>query len=163
MIGNSDSFHVALIIETSKVYGREILKGISRYQRLHTPWSVFISERGQDDPDPPWLKTWKGDGILTRSVDLALCRKAAARGIKVVSLRHLETKPAFPSLFPDQEVIATRIAEHLIACGFEKFAYIGVPGDKGWERLRRTTFLKVLEERGFPGVAVRPRVAPPNL
>ena len=37
--------HVALIIETSKVYGREILLGISHYHKIHGPWSVFTRER----------------------------------------------------------------------------------------------------------------------
>ena len=40
--------HVALIVETSKVYGREILLGISRYMALHGPWSIFTQERGQE-------------------------------------------------------------------------------------------------------------------
>jgi LacI family transcriptional regulator len=33
---------VALIIETSVVYGRRILAGIGRYLRSHHRWSVFI-------------------------------------------------------------------------------------------------------------------------
>lgn len=158
-----DPFHVALFIETSKIYGRELLKGIAHYQRLHTPWSIFIGERGQDDPDPPWLAKWKGDGIITRSLDMKGHRRARDRGIKVVSLRHLLDKAEFPTLFPDQVQIATRIAGHLIACGFENFAYVGVAGEKGWEQLRRNTFLRVLRERGQPGVTIRPRLADPRL
>src|SRR3954449_9131645 len=93
---------VALIVETSKVSGREILLGISRYMNLHGPWSIFTNERGQDDEDPPWLAQWKGDGIITRSLDFSLCRRAHKHGIPVVSLRHLHEKPEFPTVFPDQ-------------------------------------------------------------
>jgi LacI family transcriptional regulator len=143
---------VALIIETSKVYGRELLLGISKYNRLHGPWSIYLTERGQDDPDPEWLSTWKGDGIITRARDPSSCHAARERGIAVVSLRHLLEKPEFPALFPDQHLIAVRVAEHLLERGFRNFAYIGVPGEKGWERLRRQSFTKLVRQRGAVSV-----------
>jgi LacI family transcriptional regulator len=155
--------HVALIIETSKIYGREILMGIGQYLRLRQPWSIFTAERGQDDPEPAWLKTWKGDGIITRSLDMRLCRAAAARGIPVVSLRHLVEKPEFPSLFPDQGLIASRIVEHFFERGFRNFAYVGVAGNKGWERQRRASFIRILGERGCVNLAIRPLLAEPGL
>lgn len=151
--------HVALIIETSKIYGREILRGISSYQRLHGTWSVFATERGQDDPDPAWLSDWRGDGIITRSVDLQGCRAARARGIAVVSLRHLLDRPDFPTLFPDQHLIADRVAGHFFERGFRHYGYVGVPGEKGWEKLRRESFVRILHERGISSIAVRPALA----
>src|SRR5439155_1505622 len=132
--------HVALIIETSKFYGREILLGIGRYLELHEPWSIFTHERGQNDPDPPWLARWKGDGIITRSLDFALCRRALQHGIPVVSLRHLLEPPEFPTVFPDQQLIGERVAEHLITRGIRHFGYCGVAGNKLWERRRFAAF-----------------------
>jgi LacI family transcriptional regulator len=147
--------HVALTIETSKVYGRELLLGISKYVRLHGPWSIYLSERGQNDPDPAWLATWKGDGIITRSLDMRQCRLARSRGVAVVSLRHLLARPEFPTLFPDQNLIATRIAEHFFERGFRNFAYVGVPGNKGWELLRRESFIAAVHRRGFSNITIR--------
>lgn len=155
--------HVALIIETSKIYGREILRGISRYVRLHGPWSIYASERGQDDPDPPWLARWRGDGIITRSLDLAWCRMAQKRGIPVVCLRHLADKPMFPAIFPDQEKIASRIVAHFHERGFRSFGYIGVAGNKNWERLRRQAFVRLLEERDHSPIHILPCPAKPGL
>jgi LacI family transcriptional regulator len=140
--------HVALIIETSKVYGREILHGIRRYLSVHGRWSIFTHERGQDDPDPPWLARWKGHGIITRSLDMALCRRAKKRGIPVVSLRHLVNRPDFPTLFPDQRLIGERVAAHFITRGFRHFGYCGVPGNKQWERRRHAAFCRAVEARG---------------
>jgi LacI family transcriptional regulator len=153
---SSNLRHVALLVETSKYYGREILLGISRYVRLYGPWSLFASERGQDDADPPWLANWQGDGIITRSLSSKGAIAARDRGIPVVSLRHLIDKPHFPSIFPDQRVIASRIVDHFWERGFRNFAYIGVRGDKGWERLRRRAFVGMVEERGCSSVTVRP-------
>ncbi|MFN0125910.1 MAG: XylR family transcriptional regulator [Verrucomicrobiales bacterium] len=139
---------VALIVETSKVYGREILLGISRYLALHGPWSIFAQERGQDDDDPPWLARWKGDGIITRSRDFILCRRAHRHGIPVVSVRHLFEQPEFPTVFPDQKLIGERIANHFITRGFRHFGYCGVPGDKLWERRRHAAFTRLVEAAG---------------
>ncbi len=132
--------HVALIVETSKVYGREILLGISRYLSIHGPWSIFAQERGQDEDDPGWLAKWKGDGIITRSLDQSLCAKAGKRGIPVVSLRHLLANPRFPTIFPDQKLIAERIGQHFLVRGFRHFGYCGVAGGKRWERERFAAF-----------------------
>jgi LacI family transcriptional regulator len=151
--------HVALTVETSKGYGRELLRGISKYVRLHGPWSIYMTERGQDEPDPAWLARWKGDGIITRSFDMKLCRAARDRGIAVVSLRHLLPNPEFPTFFPDQHLIAERIAGHFFERGLRNFAYVGVPGDRGWERLRRESFIKVIHQRGFSNIVIRPALA----
>ncbi len=147
--------HVALIVETSKFYGRELLLGISNYARLHAFWSIFATERGQDDPDPAWIQNWNGDGIITRSCDQKLSLEARDRGISVVSLRHLHKKPEFPSFFPDQTAIATRVAEHFFERGFRNFGYLSVSGDKGWELLRRQTFTEIVQKHGFASIAVR--------
>lgn len=140
--------HVALIVETSKVYGREILLGVSRFLSLHGPWSIFTQERGQNDPDPSWLADWQGDGIITRSADFTLCRKARERGIPVVSVRHLFDHPEFPTVFPDQELIGKRVANHFLARGFKHFGYCGVAGFKQWERRRHAAFIRVVEDNG---------------
>ena len=147
--------HVALIIETSKFYGRELLLGISNYARVNGPWSMFASERGQDDPDPRWLESWAGDGILTRSYDLKLCQRARDRGIPVVSLRHLVEKPLFPSFFPSQTTIAHRVAQHFFERGLRNFGYLAVSGDKGWEQQRKKAFAETVLNHGFSNIAVR--------
>lgn len=148
--------HVALIIETSKVYGRELLLGIANYTRHHGPWSIFSMERGQNDPDPPWIQRWKGQGIISRSPDNTACIKAAQRSIPVVSLRHLYERPQFPTLFPDQHVIGRRIAEHLLQRGFSNFGYCGVDDNKRWEQLRREAFTKAVGEHGYYVACYKP-------
>lgn len=155
--------HVALIIETSKIYGREILRGISNYQRLHGTWSIFTSERGEDDPDPAWLPSWQGDGIITRSFDMQGCRDAAARGIPVVSLRHVLEKPDFPSLFPDSHLIVQRIVDHFFERGFRNYGYVGLGGNRGWERERRESFLSILHQYGVSSITMRPLLAEAGL
>ena len=144
----NDPPHVALIIETSKIYGREILLGIARYMRLHGAWSIFTTERGQDDEDPSWLANWEGDGIITRSLDMRICRAARDRGIPVVSLRHLVDKPTLPTLMPDQRLIANRIAEHFLERRYRHFAWAPMTDD-ALNAERCAGFSKWLDRAGF--------------
>ena len=71
--------HVALIVETSTAYGRAILSGISQYVREHGPWTVYIEQRSLQDPAPPWLERWDGDGIIARASTPQECSQAARR------------------------------------------------------------------------------------
>ena len=147
---------VVLNIETSKAYGREILLGISRYLSLNGPWTAFSTERGQNDPDPQWLGSWRGDGIITRSLDFTLCRQAHERGIPVVSVRHLFDEPEFPTVFPDQQVLTQRVVTHFATRGFRHFGYCGVGGEKLWERRRFAAFTAAVEATGGLWYEYRP-------
>lgn len=57
---------VALIVETSIHYGREVLHGITRYIRSHEAWSVFLEQRELWTAPPQWLERWRGDGVICR-------------------------------------------------------------------------------------------------
>ncbi len=41
---------VALLIETARGYGRDLLRGIVRYARLHGPWGCYVTLHA---PTPP--------------------------------------------------------------------------------------------------------------
>src|ERR671914_793790 len=58
--------HIALLIETSREYGRGLLRGVSRYHQEHGPWSIYFEPHGLNEPPPSWLKNWRGDGIIAR-------------------------------------------------------------------------------------------------
>src|ERR1039458_256633 len=57
---------VALLIETSRTYGRGIIRGIARYAHVHGPWSFFTEERELHSGIPDRLQSWNVDGIIAR-------------------------------------------------------------------------------------------------
>jgi LacI family transcriptional regulator len=61
--------HVALLVETSREYGRNLLRGITRYHRECPRWSIFFQPNGLGEPPPAWLRTWRGDGIIPGTAD----------------------------------------------------------------------------------------------
>ena len=52
---------VALLIETSRSYGRDLLVGIARYVRAHPHWDIEFGESNPYDKLPRWFQLWEGD------------------------------------------------------------------------------------------------------
>src|SRR5207302_5959042 len=65
---------VALLIESSRAYGRGTLSGVAKYIREHGQWSIFLQEHSMCDDVPAWLENWQGDGIITRMENQAMAR-----------------------------------------------------------------------------------------
>ena len=78
---------VALLIESSRAYGRDLLRGIARYAREHGAWSIIYQERKLEDPAPPWLRRWEIDGIIARMETRALAQAILACKVPAVDVR----------------------------------------------------------------------------
>lgn len=140
--------HVALLIETSKSFGREILLGIGRYSRIQGPWSIFVDEFGPGSKLPGWLKTWKGDGIIMRARNRKMAKSVAELGVPIV-----DTLQPWPTLeiggvFTDDEMIGRLAADHLLERRLRDFAFVGVEGAQ-WSRSRRDGFVSTIKRAGF--------------
>ena len=131
MTQNDARPHVALIVETSVIYGREILRGISRYIASHGRWSVFLDERELDAPPPEWILDWKGDGVICRSTTPELAAGMRAKGLNVVDLNDRHGYLGLPRVASDMEAIGQLAADHLLKRGFARIAYCGFAG-KAW-------------------------------
>ena len=119
--------HVAILIETSRAYGRGLIRGIARYNAEQGQWSTYFQPQGLGDPPPPWLAKWHGDGIIARIDNRRLAGAVAQSGRPVVNLRGTLTDVSFPFIGSDNEAIARMGAEHLLERGFRQFAFCGFP------------------------------------
>ena len=57
---------MALLIETSNAYARELLHGIQTYARENRHWALHLTEQGRGEAPPAWLRSWRGDGLIAR-------------------------------------------------------------------------------------------------
>ena len=119
--------HVAILVETARAYGRGVIRGIARYNRRWGQWSVYFHPQGLGDPPPPWLRNWKGDGIIARIDNEATARVVAAVGVPVVNLRSTLPHLAFPFIGADNQAVARLAADHLLERGFRHFGVCGYP------------------------------------
>ncbi|MDY0167342.1 MAG: DNA-binding transcriptional regulator [Thermoguttaceae bacterium] len=141
---------VALLIETSREYGRGLLRGIAWYLRRHGPWSVYFHPMGLDDPPPPWLKTWQGDGILARINNDRMARAVLASGLPAVDLRGALTGLELPHIGPDNRMVVGHALDHLIDRGFRHFAFYGAPaGQFRFLDLRRALFQDLVAQSSY--------------
>ncbi len=120
--------HVALLVEWSRAYGRGVLRGVSRYVQAHGRWKVYHTERRLWDVAPPWLRRWKGDGIIARIENPRLAAQVQRLKVPWVDLFDRGGASPMPVVMTDDRAIARLVAEHLIDCALKHFAYCGLPG-----------------------------------
>lgn len=113
---------VAVLVDTSRSYGRDIVRGIRRFAAEHGPWSLYLEPRDLRSGFPDWLVRWPGDGILARTVDPQLLRRLKATRLPVVELRTTVLKHPFPFVGMDNRMVGIRVAEHFLSRGFRSFA-----------------------------------------
>jgi LacI family transcriptional regulator len=139
---------VAILVDTSRSYGRDIVRGIRRYVAEHGPWSLYLEPRDLRSSFPEWLKNWHGDGILSRTVDETMIRQLKATKLPVVELRTSMLKHPFPFVGIDNSVIGSRVAAHFRTLGFQHFACVQDASENFFLE-RRDTFIQAVNDAGF--------------
>lgn len=143
--------HVALLIETSREYGRGLLRGVSMYHRENGPWSIYFEPHGLGEPPPQWLEKWRGDGILARIDDRRMANALLKTSVPVVDLRGALEDLPFPFVGLDNRPIAEMGLKHLESCGLRSFAFCGTPlGENPNQDRRCRYFVELVEAKGKP-------------
>ena len=139
---------VALLIETSNAYARELLHGIRSWLREHGSWTLWLAEAGRGADPPAWIRDWRGDGIIARIETPGVARVVAATGLPAVDVSAARLLPDLPWLETDDRAIAHMAAEHLRERGFRHFGYCG-DARFNWSRWRGDAFAMHLARHGF--------------
>ena len=125
---------IALLIESSRAYGRGLLHGIAQYARVHGHWAIYQQERALDDPAPQWIESWRGDGVIARFENPRLISAVRKLKIPAVDVRGLHDLPDIPLVETDDRQIVHLAIDHLRERGFERIAYCGFAGANYSER-----------------------------
>lgn len=143
-------FKVALLIETSNRYGRDLLYGVRDWvQKSGEKWSIRFTEQARRASLPGWLADWQGDGIIAR-VDSAPAAAGLRRTkIPVVDVSADRPSSEFPRVSIDNAAVARLAVAHLKDRGLRHFAFIG---DKRflWARERADEFRRLMTTEGKP-------------
>lgn len=153
--------HVLLLVETSRAYGRGVVEGIAQYALENGPWSIQFEDRGLDSLPPTWLKEWKGDGILSRTVDLKTAKMLWATKIPMVEL-HGNPEIGISQLCNDYLAGARMVVEHFWNAGLRQFAYFAYSEAWGIRR-HRETYIEALKERGCECRVYEPKTSSPTV
>lgn len=145
---------VALLVETSRGYGRQFLRGVIRYGRLHGPWGFYITP-GDLEQVLPRMKRWGGTGIIARVetpqvVRAILSAKLPTILVGLSSTRVCRNKALrqFSQVHSDSHNAGRLAAEHLLERAFRHFAYVGISGYL-WSGRREKGFAERIAEAGY--------------
>ena len=146
---------VALIIESSRAYGRGLLCGIAKYSSLHGPWmffrqSPFYLKQNSLKKTISHIKNWGATGIIVREQEGL--DEILELGLPTIISPLTERQiPGFPSIYTECSEIARLGAEYFLKLGFHNFAFCGYHHDPpfAWSEDRSTEFGKVISQAGF--------------
>lgn len=150
----SQTPRVALLIETSRGYGRSMLRGIMHYARQHGPWQFYLTP-GDLEQALPQMKHWGGTGIIARIETQEVADAIVASGLPAIGLDISQNVPIdLPSdsrvseVASDSYAAAVIAAEHLLERGLRCFAYVG-DASRQWSRQREEGFCKRITAAGY--------------
>lgn len=156
---------VALLVETSRGFGRELLRGIARYVQLHGPWSFHITA-GDFDKAVPRMAEWGGTGIIARIPNERVAQAILDADVPTIALglsdeQLLPDSPLlkFSELSSNPNEVARIAAEHLLERRFRHYAYVGLD-DRAWSTRREKAFVAIIEKEGYKPHVYRAPVEP---
>ncbi len=153
---------VALLIETARGYGRQVLRGIVDYANQHGRWSFYVAP-GDLKQALPEMKQWGGTGIIARIATPQLARNILATGLPTIAMDMPDptnsfaadgSYRSFSTLVTNSQKAARMAAEHLLTAGFEDFAFVGIPG-RAWSDRREQGFCEAIAEAGSTAAVFR--------
>ena len=149
---------VALLVETARGYGRQVLHGIVRYARLHGPWAFYVTP-GDFVQSLPQMEEWGGTGIIARVGSPQVAKAILATQLPVVALDLSETQLAPESpwsrmsqLSSDSEGAVRLAVKHLLEKGLHHIGFVGIAG-KIWSDRRHQAFERQMAEAGYEALA----------
>ncbi len=115
---------VALIVETSRSYGRNLLRGVASYAHTRSNWSLLHQEMTIDASLPYWITASAVSGVIAR-VDRRNIDALRNMGVPIVDVRCHDKFVGIPRVETDDHAVAQFAFEHLWERGFRRFAYCG--------------------------------------
>jgi LacI family transcriptional regulator len=140
--------NVALIVETSNSYARNVLRGIHDYARTRNGWTLYLAEHGRHEIDQSFSSHWKFDGVIARIETDHMARIITTMNVPTVDVSAARLIQNIPWVETDDEAITRLALDHLRDCGLRNFAFFGDPF-YNWSIWRQRNFEDIL---GHPDI-----------
>ncbi len=143
---------VALFLESSRQYGRDMISGIAKYAMLHGPWvfykeDFFYNYNKHNFKDFFWLKRWGANGVICR--DFMGMHKLQDLKIPIISVAAFEENlEEIYQVITDYKKISKMAFDCFVAHGFRNFAFCGFK-DMSWSVRRNRSFAQIVKDAGF--------------
>ena len=119
---------VAVLVDTATTWGRQIHRGIHRYDLKNGPWHIFLEARGTEERVRV-PAGWKADGVIARVGRLEMAEELKALKVPVVNVSGIQLPGVdFPRVMTNLDASARLAAQHFIDRGFRHFGYFTLEG-----------------------------------
>jgi LacI family transcriptional regulator len=136
---------IGVIVDGSSNYGRDILRGVTRYANLQRTWMMHKDLIRLIETGSQWPKL---DGVILGGVHQTVIDRGHAICRHMVVCSGNGDPKIGPVVALDDAKIGRLAAEHLIDCRLSRFAFYGA--DTGGTSQRRLDgFRQTLKERGY--------------
>ena len=145
----SKSHNVIMIIDLMTESGRGLMRGVTRYSRMHGPWTFYVEKGWIRGSNAPKFDEW-GDGLVYYTYNYPPKKAIAAYRFPVImSTQDLNHRLyEMPEIICDNSRIGKMAAEHLLDCAFKNFAYCS-SDYRLWSKERAESFSKRITEAGY--------------
>ena len=135
---------VAVLMETTRSFGRDVIRGIAKYAKAHGPWNMqlHLGDLGQNII---LQRGWPLDAVIGRIDDPATLKMIKKRRMAAVCLVDNALLP--PPIITNCTEICQLAFEHLRSIGHRRFAYYDQYTSWGIERGR--AFGSIAAHAGF--------------
>jgi LacI family transcriptional regulator len=140
---------IFVAVEQSRVIGRGLLRGMSKYARIHGPWMILTKhDRYFGGSDFPPLRKGTIHGAIIREPRTGDLKKIHALRVPIVLCAHWTTHPSLPYVITDCQRIGQMAATHFLDRGFRRFAFCGT-NELFWSERRCRSFIKTVAKAGY--------------
>jgi LacI family transcriptional regulator len=142
---------VIFLVETSRAYGRGLLRGIAQYSKLHAPWLFFMGPefyvKGIEH-SYKWMKDLDADGVVAPLWDTEIIEMVMDLGLPAVICGIERPSLKVCRVVTDDVAVGRTAAEYFLRRGFQRFAYCGF-NDALWSQQRAGSFSRRVLNAGF--------------
>jgi len=145
------TLHVALMFPARISHLEGATEGIAEFARRHGRWrfAVWTESTESFAVSMRSLRGWRGDGVIALVDSESEAVEARELNLPVVNISGALRDAGLPRVMVDHEAVGRLAAEHLLECGFRRFAFYGLEGP-WYTELRKKGFVSRIEANGLP-------------
>jgi LacI family transcriptional regulator len=144
---------IALLLDFTEEYHKNLLRGIIRYSREHGPWiflrlPLYYRDSVGVDGLIKYVKEWGAKGLIGQLYSKTEIEKFRKAGISVVAQDFEERFKEVPNISGAYNETGRMGAEYFLKRGFKNFAFYGFKNFV-WSRERAEGFEEKINEAGY--------------
>ncbi|MDR1052626.1 MAG: DNA-binding transcriptional regulator [Planctomycetaceae bacterium] len=147
---------VAVMVETSRGYSRDLLRGILRYEVLFGPWELYAIPGGRTEQQLPELPARGKKGIIAHITNHEIATQIINAQLPTVSVFPTDDITpvankirAYGEIRCDSAAVGQLAANHLLERNFIHYGFVGELYNADWSIIRCNAFRECIAKKCY--------------